>query len=109
MTKVRRSARLANRPAMPALKRAQIILCQRLGLTAEETNHNSVEQALKKYVAMFNTALPEPGTAALTSLLGIDDEHTEQLDEALIGLVGQGIDGINPMEGVPAAGGAVDE
>ena len=84
---------------------AQIILCQRLGLTAEETNHNSVEQALKKYVAMFNTALPEPVTAALTSLLGIDDEHTEQLDEALIGLVGQGIDGINPMEGVPAAGG----
>ena len=109
MTKVRRSARLANRPAMPALKRAQIILCQWLGLTAEETNHNSVEQALKKYVAMFNTALPEPVTAALTSLLGIDDEHTEQLDEALIGLVGQGIDGINPMEGVPAAGGAVDE
>ena len=90
MTNVRRSARLANRPAMPALKWAQINLCHRLGLPAEEVGHNSVEQALKEYVAMYDTALPDFAITALTSLLGVDDEYTEQLDEVLIGLVGAG-------------------
>jgi len=45
--------------------------------------------------------------AALTSLLGVDDEYTEQLDEVLIGMVGQGIDDPIAGEGIPAAGAVV--
>ncbi|WVZ78136.1 hypothetical protein U9M48_025897 [Paspalum notatum var. saurae] len=89
---------------MPAMKRAQVNLCRRLGFPTEEEGHNSVEQALKDYVAMFDTALPDFAIAALSNLLGVDDEYIEQLDEALIGMVGQGIDGLIAGEGIPAAG-----
>ncbi|KAJ1260193.1 hypothetical protein BS78_10G213600 [Paspalum vaginatum] len=95
MANVHRSARLASRPAMPAMKRAQIVLSQE--------DRTSVEQALKEYVAMYDTSLPSFAIAALSNVLCVDDQYMEQLDEALISLVGQGIDGLLDEEGGIAA------
>ncbi|KAJ1275726.1 hypothetical protein BS78_05G158000 [Paspalum vaginatum] len=79
MKNVRRSVRLANRPAMPAMKRVQITLCRRLGFPADadDDGHPPLEQVLKDYVAMFDTSLPDYAIAALANLLGTDDEQTE--------------------------------
>ncbi|KAJ1257997.1 hypothetical protein BS78_10G039700 [Paspalum vaginatum] len=109
LANVCRSACLANRPAMPAMRRAQINLCHRLGLPAVEEDHCSMEQVLKDYIAMYDTSLPEYAIAALSNLLCVDDEYMEQLDETLVGLVGQGIEGFLDAEGAPAEGIAVEE
>ncbi|KAJ1291557.1 hypothetical protein BS78_02G324600 [Paspalum vaginatum] len=109
MANIRHSARLASRPAMPAMRRAQINLCRLLGLPADEEDQNSMEQVLKEYVAMYDTSLPDFAIAALTNLLCVGDEYMEQLDDALIGLAGQGIEGLLDAEGAPAVGVAAEE
>jgi hypothetical protein len=100
MSKVRRSARLAKKPALPAVKKAQINLCRRLGLLEEE--HASVEQVLHDYIATFSSPIPEHIVAALTTLFGLQSDFTTQLDEALLELAGDGLDDL--QEEVAAAG-----
>lgn len=100
MSKVRRSARLAKKPALPAVKKAQINLCRRLGLLEEE--HVSVEQVLHDYITTFSGPVPEHIIAALTTLFGLHSDFTTQLDEALLELAGDGLDDL--QEEVAAAG-----
>jgi len=100
MSKVRRSARLAKKPALPAVKKAQINLCRRLGLLEEE--HASVEQVLHDYIATFSGPVPEHIIAALTTLFGLHSDFTTQLDEALLELAGDGLDDL--QEEIAAAG-----
>lgn len=96
LSNVRRSVRLAKQPAMPAMKKAQVNLCRRLGLATDE--HAPVDQILEEYVAMFNGPLPEHVVVALTALFGIDNEFVQQLDEAMLELVGNGVDDLRAPE-----------
>ena len=89
MSNVRRSARLAKKPALPAVQRAQVNLCRKLGLVSDE--HVPVEQILAEYVAMYNGPLPSQIVAALSSVFGLDDDLTDQLDGAMLELVGEGV------------------
>jgi hypothetical protein len=72
MTRVRRSARLANRPAIPAVERAQRNLCRKLGIQADE------------HPIDFQGPLPEHIIAALSALLDLEDDATVLLDNALL-------------------------
>jgi len=96
MANVRRSARLAKRPALPAVQQAQLNLCRKLGLATDE--QATVEQILAEYVAMYNGPLPSHMVAALSSLLGLDDDLTGQVDDAMIQLVGEGVEELREGE-----------
>ncbi|KAG2641740.1 hypothetical protein PVAP13_2KG232958 [Panicum virgatum] len=95
MSKVRRGARLAAKPAMPALKKAQINLCHQLGLIADE--RAPIEKALIDYINMYKGPLPQDVVAALSTFFGIHDEFAIQLDEAMMGLAGVGIDDVQEV------------
>jgi len=95
MSKVRRSARLAAKPAMPALKKAQINLCHQLGLIADE--RAPIEKALIDYINMYKGPLPQDVVAALSTFFGIHDEFAFQLDEAMMGLAGVGMDDVQEV------------
>ncbi|CAN6197057.1 unnamed protein product [Urochloa humidicola] len=90
MSSVRRSARLANAPRMPALQKAQHNLCRKLGLLENELL--PVEAALQDFVAMFNGPLPQDIIAALSEVFNINnDDDADELDHALASLVNEGI------------------
>ncbi|CAN6339097.1 unnamed protein product [Urochloa humidicola] len=90
MSSVRRSARLANAPRMPALQKAQHNLCRKLGLL--ENGLLPVEAALQDFVAMFNGPLPQDIIAALSEVFNINnDDDADELDHALASLVNEGI------------------
>lgn len=56
MSKVLRSAHLTKKPAIPAMKKAQINLCRQLGLTDDE--RKPIEQVLIDYITMYSGPLP---------------------------------------------------
>ena len=72
MSKVCRSARLARKPVMPALMKAQINLCRQLGLV--EAERKPIEEVLVDYINMYSGPLPQHIVAALTTFFGIHDE-----------------------------------
>lgn len=49
-----------------------------------------IEAALQEFIAMFNGPLPQDIIAALTAILHIEDDD-DMLDQALAGLVGEGV------------------
>jgi hypothetical protein len=81
MKSVRRSARLANRPAIPAVERAQRVLCRKLGI--QEDKH-PIDEVLREFISMFQGPLPEHIIAALSALFDLEDDATVQLDNALL-------------------------
>jgi hypothetical protein len=87
MTKVRRSARLAAKPSIPAVQKAQRNLCRKLGIGNDELQ--SINEVLREFVAMFQGLLPEQVVAAMTAIFGLDDDGAELLDEALLHHAGQ--------------------
>ncbi|CAN6342745.1 unnamed protein product [Urochloa humidicola] len=99
MSAVRRSERLAKKPSMPAVERAQRNLCRKLGLTEEEAA--PLEEVLADFIAMFTGPLPEHIIAALTTIFGLEDEGVEMLNEALLEHAGEGVDDLL-AEGGPA-------
>ncbi|CAN6361815.1 unnamed protein product [Urochloa humidicola] len=101
MSKVRRSARLANAPQMSAMRRAQRNLCRKLGLLADDLA--PVERALQEYLASFTGPLPEEIIAALTTIFNLDDGETEDMDVALAELVGDGIGELEEAGAIAAA------
>ena len=52
--------------------------------------HIPVEQLLAEYVAMYNGPLPSQ-IVAVSSVFGLDDDLTDQLDDAMLELVGEGV------------------
>lgn len=72
MTAVRRSARLAKRPAMPAVERAQRNLCRKLGLTDDDLK--PIEEILKSFISTFLGPLPEHIVVAPTTLFNLEDD-----------------------------------
>ncbi|CAN6223150.1 unnamed protein product [Urochloa humidicola] len=95
MSKVRRSARLARKPAMPAMKKAQVNLCRQLGLADED--RVPIEQTVIEYIQMYKGHLPQDIVAAMSTFFGIHDEFVVQLDEAMMELAGVGIDDVQEV------------
>ena len=95
MSKVRRSARLASKPAIPAMKKVQLNLCHQLGFLDNE--RVPIKQVLIDYINMYSGPLPQHIVAALSTFFGIHDEFTMQLDEAMMELAGVGIDDVQEV------------
>jgi len=89
MSKVRRSARLATAPRIPAIQKAQRNLCRKLGLLDSELQ--PIEAALQDFIAMFDGPLLQEIIAALTAMFNIDDDNAEEIDRTLVGLVDDGV------------------
>jgi len=77
---------------MSALMKAQINLCRQLGLV--EAERKPIEEVLVDYINMYSGPLPQHIVAALTTFFGIHDEFAIQLDGAMMGLAGVGIDDV---------------
>ncbi|CAO1939141.1 unnamed protein product [Urochloa humidicola] len=89
MSAVRRSARLAAKPAVPSMQRAQNNLLRKLGLQVEE--HTPIEEVLREYVKSIAGPLPDYVIAALATLLDLDDDDKDTMTEALLQHAGAGI------------------
>ncbi|KAF2909010.1 hypothetical protein DAI22_12g224300 [Oryza sativa Japonica Group] len=61
--------------------RAQINLCQRMGLAPPEGA--LTEKAIADFKAMFNMPLPQDAIDALAQLFGLDKEDMKAADSAL--------------------------
>ncbi|CAO2199552.1 unnamed protein product [Urochloa humidicola] len=90
MSNVRRSARLAKKPALQAGAKAQINLCRKLRLPGVDLN--PIEQVIADFIAMYNGPLPEYVLAGLSTMFGLDDAVIDDMDDALLQLVGQEVD-----------------
>jgi hypothetical protein len=82
MSAVRRSARLAKKPVIPAVERAQRNLCRKLGLPADEME--PIETVLQDFITLFRGPLPPHIVEALTEIYILDDGDTDMLDDALL-------------------------
>lgn len=90
MSNVRWSARLAAKPAMPAVAKAQRNLCRKLGLNNGD-EVLSLEQVLQQLVSMFAGPLPDNIIAAMSTIFELEDEGQELLNEVLLQHAGEGI------------------
>ncbi|CAN6358667.1 unnamed protein product [Urochloa humidicola] len=89
MSAVRRSARLAAKPAVPSMQRAQNNLLRKLGLQVKE--HTPIQEVLWEYVKSIAGPLPDYVIAALATLLDLDDDDKDTMTEALLQHAGAGI------------------
>jgi hypothetical protein len=96
MAPVRRSARLAKRPVMPAMERAQRHLCRKLGIQAED--QDPIDGVLSDFVAMFQGPLPQHVIAALTALFDLDNEYADVVDNALLQHAGAAVGDLAPAD-----------
>jgi hypothetical protein len=87
MSNVRRSTRLAKKPAIPAEVKAQINLYRKLHLPGIDVD--PIEKVIAEYIAMYNGPLPEQVVAALSTMFGLDDDYMDSIGDALLELVGQ--------------------
>jgi hypothetical protein len=97
MSKVRRSARLAKKPAMPAVERAQRNLWRKLGVPDDE--FRPIEEILQEFIAMFSGPLPGNIVDAMTALFGLDDDDDDILTNALIEHAGEAADDLQQDSG----------
>jgi hypothetical protein len=93
---VRRSARLAKRPSMPAMERAQRHLCRKLGLQAED--QDPIDRVLSDFIDMFQGPLPQHVIAALTARFDLDNEDAEVVDNALLQHAGAAVGELAPAD-----------
>jgi len=64
--------------------------CRKLGILNDEAA--PIEVALQEFVDMFNGPLPVDVDAALNEIFNLNDNEVEAMDNALIGIVGEGVD-----------------
>ena len=64
--------------------------CRKLGILNDEAAPIAV--ALQEFVDMFNGPLPVDVDAALNEIFNLNDNEVEAMDNALIGIVGEGVD-----------------
>ncbi|CAO2192151.1 unnamed protein product [Urochloa humidicola] len=103
MTAVRRSARLARKPQIPSVEKAQRNLYRKLGVSTKE--FATIEQVLQQYVDDIEGPLPESIITALTSFLDLEDAEAELMTEALVEQAGEGLEDLQQVEGaaIPTA------
>ena len=87
MSNVRRSTRLAKKPAIPAETKAQINLCLKLHLPGIDVD--PIEKVIAEYITMYNGPLPEQVVATLSTMFALDDDYMDSLGDTLLELVGQ--------------------
>ena len=73
---------------MTQMQRAQ--RSRKLGILNDESA--PIEVALQEFVDMFNGPLPVDVDAALNEIFNLNDNEVEALDNALIGILGEGVD-----------------
>ena len=95
MSSVRRSARLSSKRPLTQMQHAQRNMCRKLGILNEL---EPVEIALQEYVAMFSGPLPADIIAALTAIFNLEESVDTELDDALIGLAGEGVGDIQEAD-----------
>ena len=87
MTAVRRSARLAKRPVLPAVERAQRNLCRKLGISDDEMK--PIEEILQDFISTFSGPLPDHIMAAMTALFNLEDDDDDLVHDALLHHAGE--------------------
>ena len=87
MTAVRRSARLAKRPVLPAVERAQRNLCRKLGISDDEMK--PIEEILQDFISTFSGPLPDHIMAAMTALFNLEDDNDDLVHDALLQHAGE--------------------
>lgn len=75
---------------MTQMQRAQRNLCRKLGVLNDETA--PIQIVLQEFVDLFNGPLPVDVDAALNEMFNLNDDEVEAMDNALIGMVGEGVD-----------------
>jgi hypothetical protein len=73
---------------MSQMQRAQRNLCRKLGLLRDDLEPVETED----YIAMFNGTLPTDVIAALTEIFNLGTEEANEADDALIRMVGEGVE-----------------
>ncbi|XBH74905.1 hypothetical protein VPH35_101766 [Triticum aestivum] len=93
----RSSPRLqAKNRSMPIAKLAEMLLCQRLGIIEE--GEMITEEAINKYVALFNGKLPDIAVAALRALFKLDCDLATAVEDALVEHGGDTAPNLQAME-----------
>lgn len=72
------------------MQRAQRNLCRKIRLLGDEID--PVESALQEFLAMFTGPLPQDIIPTLTEIFNINNADADELDDAMIALVGEGVD-----------------
>lgn len=72
----------AKKWVMPIALLAEQLLCQRLGIMGE--GDKVTQEALSRYVAMFQGQLPDSAVAALRALFRMDCDLATMVEEALL-------------------------
>lgn len=67
---------------MPIAQLAEQLLCQRMGIVGE--GEKVTQEALSRYVAMFQGQLPDSAVAALRALFRMDCDLATAVEEALL-------------------------
>ena len=97
MTKVRRSAGLGKKPAIPVVERAQRNLCRKLGYSADELT--PIEEVLREFIATFLGPLPDYVTDVMSLIFNLDDDNFNLLDDALLQHAGTAVADLDPLNG----------
>lgn len=87
MTKVRRSARLAKKPSMLAVERAQHNLWHKLGVSNDD--FWPIEEVLQEFISMFAGPLLEQIVAAMTVLFELDDDDDDETTDGMLQYAGE--------------------
>ncbi|XBH85289.1 hypothetical protein VPH35_073246 [Triticum aestivum] len=78
-----RSPRLqAKKRALPVAQMAERLLCQRMGIINE--GQEVTEEAIRKFVAMFNGQFPNITVAALRALFNLNRDLAKAVEDALV-------------------------
>ena len=75
---------------MTQMQRAQCNLCRKLGILNDEV-------ARQEFVDMFNGPLPADVDAALNEIFNLNNIEVEAMDNALIGIIGEGVDDLQDV------------
>jgi hypothetical protein len=82
MKDVWRSARLAGKPSILAIQKAQRNLYRKLGMGNDEKK--TIVEVLREFIAMYQGPLPPNILATMTAIFDLDDDDTTALDDALL-------------------------
>jgi hypothetical protein len=85
MKDVRRSARLASKPSIPAIQKAQ----RKLGMGNDEKM--TIDEVLREFIAMYQGPLPPNILAAMIAIFDLDDDDAIALDDTLLEHAGEAI------------------
>ena len=75
MSTVRRSARLAKRPILPAVQRAQRNLWRKLEISNDEMK--PIEEVLQDFIRTISGPLSDHNLAAMTALFNLEDDEDD--------------------------------